>query len=215
MITTPQKVLQACSDKLNEELDVSAKRLRIFNMAMHHVLAQYKWEWAKKLANLTINTTDTTYTLATSITDYDPTWGIDSVEIAGQVFPVEYEDRAAFISQHFTLTPDKKKIVFTTALEAGTVPIWYFARHVDVDAAGDTLNIELPESALEAVVLYMKHIIHDGKRQRNDARNAVLDFQEVIEQMTIQNNSTKAKHLPRVRRNPLQYAGIARKYANH
>lgn len=217
MITTPLKVLQAVSDRFNEnEVDTSAKRVRIFNQAMHKLLAMYKWEWAKKLSNLAVTAGDEDYVLTTAISDYDLMWGIDSVEFAGQIFPVEYEDRNAFITAHFALEPDKKTIIFTKAFEAnGTVPIWYYARHVDVETSGATLNISVPESALAALVLYMKHIIHDGKRQRNDARNAILDFQEVIEEMTIQNATTKAKNLTKTRRNPLQYAGFQRKYANH
>lgn len=217
MITTPQKVLDAVSRRLNEaETDTSAKRLGIFNDAMHHILSMYKWEWARKLHSLAVTAGDEDYILTSVITDYDPTWGVYSVEVAGQVFPVEYDDRSFFLSQHFTLEPDMKTMVFTKAFDANTtVPVWYYARHIDVDDPADVLNIPIPEAALTAVVLYMKHLIHDGKRQRNDARNAIIDFQEVIEDLALKNASSKARNQPRVRRNPLQFAGFQRKYASH
>jgi len=216
MITTPRPVLKAISERLNEsDTDVSDKRLGIFDQALHHHLNQYKWKWARKSGNLTVEAGTTEYSLLTAFTDYNITWGIDSVSIGDQIYPVEYEDRAFFISQHFTLTPDKKTIIFTKDVDTGTVPIWYYAEHTDVSAPDETLAISIPEAHLAAVVLYAKHLVHDGKRQRNDARNAILDYQEVVEQLALQNGSTNAKYLTKTRRNPLQFAGIRRTYAEH
>jgi len=217
MITTPERVLDALSRRLNESTtDTSAIRVGIFNDALHHILSQYKMEWARKLSNLSVTVGTQEYDLTSEISDYDPTWGIYSVEVGGQVFPVEYEDRTFFVSQHFTLEPNKKKIIFTKDFEEDTtVPIWYYARHTDVSTYQTTLSISLPESILNPLVLYMKHLVHDGKRQRNDARNAILDFAEVMEQVALQNASSKAKNQTTVRRNPLQFAGFKRTYANH
>lgn len=218
MITTPQKVLDACSRSLNEgTTDVTAKRIGIFNDAMHHVLAQYKWEWARKYHALNADDGETTFVLSTEITDYDITWGIHQVDFTDRMFPVFYEDRATFHSERFTLTPDKKQIIFTKAFtgNGNTVGIWYYAEHTDVTAAGTTLSVPIPEAYLNLVAKYMKYLVHDGKRQRNDARNAILDFQEILEQSTMKNASQKAKDLPMVMRSPLAYAGFRRTYASH
>lgn len=218
MITTPQKALNKVSAKLNELTTItSGQRFEFFNLSVQALLDYSKWKFAKKKHTLSV-TTEAEYDLTSEISDWNPLWGVDIIYVDGdQIFPVDYEDKDLYTNtMKFCFTPDEKSIYFTKELTGSeTIEIWYFQRHVDVDETSDTLNVPLPEATLKGITLYMKHLVHDAKRQRNDARNAILDFQEAMEELTMQSASKKAKHSSKAIRSPLQHVGTVRNYAKH
>lgn len=219
MITTPQKVLNKVSAKVNELTTItSGQRFEFLNLSVQALLDYSKWKFAKKKHTLTVVAADQEYDLTSEISDYNPLWGVDIIYVGGeQIYPKPYEDKALYTNvQSFCFLPDEKSIYFTKALDGTEViEIWYFQRHIDVDETTDALNVSLPEATMKGITLYMKHLIHDAKRQRNDARNAILDFQEAMEELTMQSASKKAKHSSNAIRSPLQHVGAVRNYAKH
>lgn len=219
MITTPQTILDKVSSRLNELTTISSgQRFDFLNLSIQALLDYSRWKFAKKKHTLSVVAADQEYDLTSEISDWNPLWGVDTIYVGGsQIFPIDYEDKAKYTNvQKFCFTPDEKSIYFTKALDGTeTIEIWYFQRHVDVDEVTDTLNVSLPEATLKGITLYMKHLVHDAKRQRNDARNAILDFQEAMEELTMQHASKKAKHHPNQIRSPLQHVGAVRNYAKH
>lgn len=220
MITTPAPILEAVSGGLNESTtDTSSKRIIAFNRAMRKFLNYKKFKFAIVEGTLTLVSDTQKYNLLTEFADYDVARGIDEVWIGNdQIFPIDNQDKEIYTeTQKFFLTNNGKSIEFTKTLDYdGTNPtIYYYAQHTNIDASTDTLNIPIPEAFQEALVLLVKHFVHDGKRQRNDARNALLDYKDEIKNVAMAEATPNAKHLKKKVVNPLQYRGIRRKYANH
>lgn len=215
MITTAEPVLEKVSSELNEQTDdFSEKRIRYFNTSVKHILSLYKWAWSRKKTTITL-TSSTEYDLTTLISDYNVSWGLHSVEDANgkTIGSIDFSERKEFSSAYMTLTPDNKKLVLTTGFSAGTVlTIWYYAEHQDVAAHTSTLNISIPYSVEEALLLYIQYKVHKGKRQRYDWRNALLDFKEQIDQLRLQEASNKARNKPRIVPNFRAQFGLTRKY---
>ena len=186
MITTAQPILAETSNILNESsTDTSTKRLSYFNRSCKKVFGIARWPWRKRKGTLDTDPGIQEYDLKTEFTDYDVQAGIESVWVGGEkILPMNYDRKADVdtpATQKFYLTPDNRSIGFIKALDGTeTVEIWYYAIHTYISASGESLVISIPDDISTAVAQYMKFLVHDGKRQRYDARNALLDFKEEI-----------------------------------
>lgn len=218
MITTPESCLAAVSRRLKETVtDTSSLRVGYFNDSGKHILSLYKWGWSRRKHDLDVDDGVQTYDLTSEISDYSPERGIWEVYVGGEkIDPVNYDRRDSAVGgtqQKFYLDPTDKTIGFTKDLD-GTedIDIWYYASWTDASLYNSTLTLPLPENILILFALYMKHLVHDGKRQRYDARNALLDFQEVLQNIIAQQGSSKIKDLPRHVPKLYAYTGFKRVY---
>lgn len=216
MITTAEPLLQELSEKLNEtSTDTSTKRLGYFYESVRQLLNKYKWGWSIKPFTITLLANISEYNLSTLISDYSPSWGIDEVLVGGHVIdPVPFESRSSYSSDtRFYITRDNKTLGFTRVLATTEVVVVnYYARIIRPAEHDDTLNISLPDDIGNAIVLYMKHLVHDGKRQRLDARNALTDWKEELDSLRPQEASQKAKYSPRTVPNVLAASKFRRTY---
>lgn len=201
LITTAEPVLKRASARLNEKIVVvDAQRLSFFNQAVDQVLGYSKWDWAKKEATITFDAGQTTVDLETEIADYNSMWGL-SDEAS------DYDD-----SIKVQLSKDNKTLTILQDVAAGDqLKVWYYQAHIDVTSATTTLNVTLPKEVMSALTLYIKHLVHDAKRQRNDARNAILDYQEKMEELVVQGASKKSSSKSKQIQSPL--ANYRRTYA--
>jgi len=215
MLTTPADFLAETSQLLNESAtDTSVKRIGYFNRAMRRVKRMRKWSWNKKSHTLSVSAGVQSYDLTSVISDYNLQWGIYEVYIGGEkVTPSDYSRLSSVSGTSFGVSPDGKTITFTNTLDGSEdVVIWYSPRHTKATASDSTLSPSVPEDMLGPVCLLMKSYVHDGKRQRNDARNALLDFKEEIEEAILQDSAHKIKDLPHTLPNPLVYNRVRRTY---
>ncbi len=203
LITTALPILTKVSARLNEKtVETGSQRLSFFNQAADHVVGYTKWDWAKKKVTLTLTSNQTEVDLESVISDYNSMWGLSDDES-------DYDD-----SVKISLSRDNKTLNILQDVVAGTqLVLWYYQSHVDVISATADLNVPLPKEMTTALVLYIKHLVHDAKRQRNDARNAILDYQEVMEELVVQGASKKSSSKPKQIPHPL--SGFRRTYANH
>lgn len=218
MITTLLPILQAVSRKLKEiTTDISSLRIGYSNDSVKFILSVYKWGWSRKKKDLTVHAAIQEYVLTTEITDYSPIRGIFEVYVAGKkIDPVPYNNKDSVSSsdkQYFYLMPDDVTIGFTKTI-TGTenIDIYYYAEWTDVADSTTTLSVSIPESMLELIALYTKYLIHDGKRQRFDARNALLDYKQALDTLIPQQGSGKIKDQPRRIYNFFSYLGFKRTY---
>jgi len=218
MITTLLPILQATSRKLKESsTDTSSLRIGYTNDAIRYILSVFRWGWSKKKKDLTLVASDQEYVLTTEISDYSVIRGIYEIYDGGdKITPVPYNNTDSVSSsdnQYFYLKPDDITLGFTKTI-AGTedIDIWYYAEWTDVADSTSTLSISIPESMIELIALYIKYLIHDGKRQRFDARNALLDFKQALDTIIPQQASAKIKDQPRRVYNMFSYLGFKRTY---
>lgn len=218
MITTPQPILEAVSTELGESAtDTSTDRLRFFTTAVRHYLSLYRWSFKIKEYNLTA-TSSKEYDLTSLISDYDVSHGVYGVKHGTKILDqVSYEAGVAVPSdttvQKYFIYPSGKKIGFTAITSGDTYTIRYYATLTTPSSYSDTLNVYIPENHVRAIVVYIKHLIYDRKRQRYDARNAILDFQELLEENVAKEGVNRGnKNVPRTF-NPVQtMVGIERNY---
>ena len=218
MITTLLPILDVVSRKLNESAtDTTTKRIGYSNDAIRHILSLYKWGWSKKKLDLTVVNGTQEYVLTTEATDYSPVRGIYEVYVGGdKIDPVPYNNKdsvSSSTSQYFYLKPDDVTIGFTLDLD-GTedIDIWYYPVWTDAADSTSTLSISIPESMVELIAFYIKYLVHDGRRQRFDARNALLDFKQALDTIIPQQASGKVKDQPRRVYNFFSYLGFKRTY---
>jgi hypothetical protein len=215
MITTAVPILDETSTMLNEPSTITTTaRIRAFNRAVRHVLHNYKWAWARKSFTVPVVAGDQEYDLTSELDDYDISHGIYEVWNGSvKIDPVSYDQKSTQVGQLFYLTPDNKSVGFTQEI-TGTenYTLWYYATHKNVTASGDTLSVSIADDVVAAVATYLKAIVHGMKRQRNDERNALIDFEKIIDELRPQELSNKAKDLPKVVAHPLGYSGYRRNY---
>jgi hypothetical protein len=200
MITTIEPVLQKISFKLNEgSTDTTAKRISAATDGVRQLLTEAKFNWAKKTYTLTTQSGIQEYNLETLISDYNQLWGLDSVWVGGKKFtPLSADQKSQVASSAVYLSEDAKSLGFFDNIDGTeSVEIVYFATFETPANSTATLNISIPEDALEAIALAAKAVIHDGKRQRFDARNALIDYQAAKEKVVMQNASNKMRDLPK------------------
>lgn len=217
MTTTPNAILVEASQALNEtSTDTSSKRVGYFNSAVRTVLGERKWSWSRKSHTLDTDDGIQEYDLSSEISDFDPERGIYEVYLAGvKIDYVEYSEKDNVSSENarWYWKPDGKTIGFTTEFD-GTenVVIWYYAIHTNAANSGATLNIPIPEKMHTAIVLQIKALVHNGKRQRYDARNALLDYKEEIEKRILGDASNKGRDVPKVVNNVMRFFRFRRNY---
>lgn len=189
------------------------------NTSVKHILTELKWAWSRKYAILDIDAGVQEYDLTVKITDYSSVRGVYEVYVGGvKLTPIAYDRRENYAetdTQVYYITPDGKSIGFLKTL-AGTevVGIWYYATHTDVALYTTTLNISLPDEIGNLAAHYVKFLVHDGKRQRNDARNAMIDYTDLLDKIRPQDASTKAKDAPKQIPNVMAYHRFRRTYSN-
>ena len=218
MITTLLPILQTVSRKLKETTtDTSSLRIGYANDAIRYLLGVYKWGWSRKKKDLVVVAADQEYVLTTEITDYSTIRGIFEIYSGDdKLDPVPFNNTASVSSsteQFFYLKPDDITLGFTLSI-TGTenIDIWYYAEWTNVADSTSTLSISIPESMIELIALYIKYLIHDGKRQRFDSRNALLDFKQALDTLIPQQASAKIKDQPRRVYNMFSYLGFKRTY---
>ena len=219
MITTPLPILQECSNLLKElSLDESTRRLGYFTTAVQFVLNEHRWKFPLKKVSLTPVAGQQEYDLATLEPHYNPQWGIYLVVKDGdEMTSGDYETALDSSEDFFYLTPDHKKLGFSSDIDGTeSIDVWLYTTLLssDVSSSSDTLPFEIPETVGTLIARYMKYLVHDGKRQRYDARNALLDYKEQLEQLITQSASTKIKGKPK-RIPPLMTSlGFTRRYVS-
>ncbi len=215
MITTLEPILSKISNKLNENSnDTSAKRISAAVDGVRMLLTEHKFAWTRKPHTLALTAGVQEYDLSDIIEDYNPLWGLYQVWVDGvKVTPDDYDNNNLAICSAFFLTPDNKSIKFSSPI-AGTedVLIWYYATFTTPSVYNEALNISIPEDALEAVALAGKAVIHGGKRQRYDERNALIDYQAAKEKVVMAEASNKARDLPKRVPAMMRYLGFRRTY---
>jgi hypothetical protein len=216
MITTPQEFLDETSAMLKEATtDVSNTRLRYFYRAARKVLSMAKFASTRKPFTLALTAGVQEYDLSLLISDFNPLWGIYEVYVNSEkIDPVDYPTRSQFSSStRYYYKEDDKTLGFTKII-AGTetIIVYYYPRLVKPTAADTVLNISFPEDMLTSICLYMKHLVHEGKRQRYDSRNALLDFKEEMDTLRPQNASNKARGMPKIVPNIMTTSRFRRRY---
>lgn len=221
MITTATPILKKTSYQLGESsTDTSLKRLEFFNIAVKHTIDQHKWKWTIKdqVLPTVAETQEYDLTSASIITDEDYNMEAGISELYNgttKIDPVIYQNRGNFsVSDRFYLTPDNKKLGFTKSVTASdSYTVWYYATLNDVSSATTTLNISIPDNMAIAIVSYMKHLVHEYKRQRNDARNCVIDFKEQISELILLDASSKIKGMKKNIPTVTAFANVKRNYS--
>lgn len=220
MMTTIATLLAEVSVLLGETTtDVSTARVTMANRAFRHVFQQYSWSFRRKSITITTTAGVQDYDL-TNISnvpdgDYDPEFGLYQIwNGTTKLDPVLYEKRSDYTSiDSFTISPDNKTLSFTSTQTSPTAyTIWYYSRHIDSASSTTTMKTSVPESFLLPLGTYVRHLIHERKRQRNDARNMILDFQEQIADLKMSQGKSKAVGLKRNIPTPIQYARLRRRY---
>ncbi len=220
MINTLEAVLIETSQMLNEtSTDVSTKRIGFASRSFNYVVSQRKWTDRRKLQVLVVSAGIQEYDLTSSsnITDgdYDEQAGIYEVYDGNtKLDPCAYSNLNALpSSQYFSLSPDGKKIVFSKAITAaGTFNLWYYAKYIKPVSYTSTLTLKLPDSFLIPIATYTKHLVHDSRRQRTDARNCLLDVQEQLSDLVMADAKHRIKGLPKNIPSPMGASNFKRNY---
>lgn len=204
MITTAEPILRRVSYQLGEETtDTSTVRINYFNEAYQYYLSLNRWSFKIKEYNLT-TTSASEYDLTSLINDYSQTDGVYEVRKSGGelIKPISYSDKDLpeyKTTQYYYITPDGKKIGFTSHKTGEVINIKYFAVLNEISNATDTLNIPIPEAHIRPIISYIRFLVHERKRQRNDARNCILDFKEQLEEtLTKDANQKSIGFVPRI-----------------
>lgn len=218
MITTPETILQKVSNDLREiTTETGSRRVSFFNEAVKHVLGKFKWAWSRKIGTLDVDAGIQEYDLVTEFTDYSILRGVYEVYIDGAKITPSIKEKASEASEsaktYWYLDNDNKTIGFTTTLD-GTedIEITYYATHTDATAYNDTLNLPLPEEIGTLVGIYILFLEHRSKKQRNDARNAMIDFTDLLDDLRPQDASNKGKDLKKTIPPVMSYMGFRRTY---
>ena len=220
MVSTMLPLLQTLYRLLKETTtDTSTLRIGYGNDAIRHILSLYKWSWSAKKHDLTVVADDQEYVLSTEITDYSIDRGIKEVYVAGvKISPIDFSRKGDITisptnTQVFYLTPDYRTIGFLKTID-GTedIDIWAYREHTDVSDTTTSFAITLPDNMRNPVAIYMKSLVHSGKRQRNDATNALLEFKQAIDEARATEASAKIKDAPRTVGNVFTYNNFKRTY---
>lgn len=217
MITTAQPILDETSLVLLKETtaDYSAARLTAFKTALNKFLTEYKWPWARLYIDIDLTSPTTTYDLS-ALDTYSPSWGIDEVEIGSKpMIPADYNLRdQTYDTVRFYMSRDDMTINFT-GTPTSTVRVWYYGVQGSVPASQEeALDIKIPEHVAHALALLTQHFVHLGKRQRLDARNALLDYQQEVNNLRPQSASNKARQGPKIIPPVMSYSGFRRRYTS-
>lgn len=203
MITTPEIILRDVSYQMGEEVfDTSSVRISYFNRAYQYYLSLNKWSFKIKDYSLT-TTTNTEYDLTSLISDYSQSDGLYEVRNSGGelVEFINYVDKdlpSSTNKNHYYITPDGKKIGFTSHTAGDVYNLKYYAVLTPVSSYNETLNIPIPEHHAQPITTYIMFLIHNRKRQRNDARNCILDFKEQLEETLMKDaNYKNASFVPK------------------
>ena len=217
MLTTLQPILIEVSDIMKEATpDYTAQRQRYAVRAVRRILMMKKVKWSLKEKTLTLSAGTQEYDMTSQATDYSPIRGIYEVWNGDtKLDPVNYDRRANVDEddQLFYLKPDDKTIGFTKAIDGTeSYTVHYYATLTAPSTYTDTLNLAIPEEYIVPIALFTKHLIHEGKRQRYDSRNALLDFKQAMDEIIPQAASSKIKDAPKHVPKLFSYTGFRRTY---
>lgn len=179
-----------------------------------------KWGFEKRTGTLTLTASVQTYDLAVQFSDYNPLKGVISVWLGGaKIDSIDYDEKADVsepASQRFYLDPDNQTIGFRKDIVGDEViEVVYYAIHTYVSTSAEALTFSIPDEIGIAIVLYMKYLVHEGKRQRYDSRNALLDFKDSIDELRPMAATKKIKDRPRTVGNIFRYNRVRRVYGTH
>lgn len=205
MINTLEPILIEVSGMLGEtSTDISTKRIRYGHRAMKYVISQHKWSARRKEQALAVTAGINTYDLTSSVNvtdgDYDMEAGIYEVYNGTEKLdPCAYANLSGLNSSDmFSLTPDGKSIVLSkTIIGNEDYHVWYYAQYVEPASYTTTLKLKLPDVFIIPLATYVKHLVHDGRRQRTDSRNCLLDVQEQMADLKLSDAKHRVKGLPK------------------
>jgi len=220
MITTPNSFLEEVSSVLNETTtDTSAKRVNIFNRSARFTVNKYKFNFRIKSVTLPFANGTQEYDLTDAVNipdnDYDMNSRIYQVwNGTEEIYPVSYDRKSFYTNeQRFYLSPDDTSIGFTKDIEGTeTYVLYYWATFKNASSYNSTLNIPIPEDFIIPIGTYMKHLVHESKRQRYDSRNAILDYQEQMKALILKFTSAKTNKMPRTIPSFWDYTSFKRSY---
>lgn len=218
MVTTAEKILERASRELGEPtVDLSATRITYFNEAYQYYLSLHKWSFKIKKGTLTTDGSPE-YDLTTLFPDYSTTDGIYMIKNGDVILtPIDFADAGVYKTyggkQCYYLTPDGKSLGLIGVSSGTTLDVYYYAVLREITDATEALNIPIPEAHIRPIVTYLKHIVYDRKRQRNDARNMILDFQEQLEEMVTKDADNKTSKLPSIFEPVTKRLGLNRNYS--
>ncbi len=221
MVTSAAPVLTEVSQILNESTtDTGTKRLGYFNRSVKKVLSMKKWGFEKRKRTLTLTAGVQTYDLTAQFSDFNTLKGIISVWVGGKkIDSIDYDEKAdvsAPATQKFYLEPGNETLGFRKTIVGNeTIEVWYYANHTNISTSAEVLTFDIPDEMVLAIAIYIKFLVHDGKRQRFDARNALLDFKEEIDNLRPMAATKKIKDRPRTVGNIFKYNRVRRVYVNH
>lgn len=217
MITTPEVILTTVSTDLRESsADTSNRRVSYFNKAVEHVLSEFKWSWARRRHVLDVAGGEESYDLLTEIPDYSVDDGLHIIKIDGaEVFPYSFDNNDDDVSkQYFTLSPDNQTLEFMKDIVGDeVVEIWYYAEHTRVSTYNEALTLKIPPKFGNLVAHYIRFLEHNGKRQRNDARNAMIDYVDLLDKLKPKDASKKASKGPKAIQPVMRYLNFSRRYS--
>lgn len=203
MITTARSILTEVSSILGETpVNVSNIRFDYFNRAVNFYFSKHPFKFRIKSYDLT-TTSDKEYDLIAKINDYDPTFGVYLVEDSDgtQLEPIDFSERNSYYGNEpaYYLTPDKKTIGFTSIESGKTYKIYYYAYHLSVSDPDSALNVPIPQTHISAIIHRILFYVYQRRRQRHDARNAMLDFKEELEEnISAEGREKRIGNFPRI-----------------
>lgn len=217
MITTLQAIANKVSyDHLKESSVVTnTQRISALVSGVRMLLDEAKFPWARKEYTLVLSAGIQEYNLTTLLSDYDIDWGLYMVTRDGaELSPCDYALKSSTSNNRYYLSPDNKTIGFTKEI-LGTeeVIVWYYQTLTIPASVSATLNLSIPESALEAIACASTYYVHLGKRQRYDATNALKDYQVAKEKIVQKKASNKARNFPKTVPNIMAYHKVQRTYS--
>lgn len=217
MITTAKPILDEVSLVLLKEptSDYSTARLTAFKSALDKFLTEYKWKWSILTQDFTLTSPTKSYDMS-ALPTYNPSWGMDEIWVGEVlVLPIDYTERFdTFSDLRYYMSRDNMTLYFTETPDDEVNAGYYGGQSVVPSSESTSLDIKISPSAQHALALLTQHFVHLGKRQRLDARNALLDYQQEVNNLRPQEGSKKGRHAHKKFQNVMTATSFRRTYTS-
>lgn len=214
---TLNNVCQAVSDELFESsLDSSSGRIRKINRGVLRATLDGRWKWRRTKDTITTVVDKAAYSLPSS---FDYPGGMYEVWDGNtQIFPDDYDnlnskDWAGIKNlEYYAISPYKEEIIlYPTPSSVEDITLIHYAIPPKITSTSSEWSPSIPRKFLRLVVLATKYLIHRGKRQRNDARNTILEYKEVLKEMRTRNAGKSKGNQNRIEK-AFSFLGFNRSY---